>query len=110
MKRECAAVITNTGNSLVVPSSSGIRRGGNHRSHRAASPGANPLGQHRGGIAGARSNNARTRGSNTVNDVGPGLRSYLGGASEFTALITVFRETPNRAAIRAFGTPQQPAS
>ena len=33
MNRECAAVITSTGNSLVVRSSSGIRCGGNHRSH-----------------------------------------------------------------------------
>jgi len=33
MNRECAAVITNTGNSLAVPSSSGIFRGGNHKSH-----------------------------------------------------------------------------
>ena len=40
MNRECAATITNTGNSAVVPSSSGIRRGGNHKSHCAASPGA----------------------------------------------------------------------
>jgi hypothetical protein len=40
MNRECAAVITSTGNNLVVPSSSGIFRGGNHRSHCAASPGA----------------------------------------------------------------------
>jgi hypothetical protein len=40
-----------------------------------------------------------------VNDVGPGLRSYRGGASELTALITVVREIPNRSAIRAFGTP-----
>jgi hypothetical protein len=38
MKRECAAVITSTGNSLAVPSSSGIFRGGNHKSHWAASP------------------------------------------------------------------------
>ena len=40
-----------------------------------------------------------------MNDVGPDDRSYLGGASDFTALITVVREIPNRAAIRAFGTP-----
>ena len=38
--RECAAVITSTGNSFAVPSSSGILRGGNHRSHCAASPAA----------------------------------------------------------------------
>ena len=42
------------------------------------------------------SSSARTRGSNGVNDVGPGDRSYLGGASEPTALITVVREIPNR--------------
>jgi hypothetical protein len=44
-----------------------------------------------------------------MNDVGLGDRSYLGGASEFTALITVVREIPSRSAIRAFGTPS-PAS
>lgn len=40
MNRECAAVITNTGNSFAVLSSSGIFLGGNHRSHCAASPGS----------------------------------------------------------------------
>ena len=40
MNRECAATITSTGNNAVVPSSSGIRLGGNHRSHCAASPAA----------------------------------------------------------------------
>lgn len=40
MNRECAAVITNTGSSTLVPSSSGIFLGGNHRSHCAASPGS----------------------------------------------------------------------
>nr|WP_231477292.1 hypothetical protein [Microbacterium sp. MRS-1] len=40
-----------------------------------------------------------------MNDVGRGDRSYLGGPSDFTALTTVVREIPNRAAICAFGTP-----
>ena len=40
MNRECAGTITSTGNTAVVPSSSGICFGGNHRSHWAASPGA----------------------------------------------------------------------
>ena len=40
MNRECAAVITSTGSNRAVPSSNGIRRGGNHRSHCAASPGS----------------------------------------------------------------------
>ena len=40
-----------------------------------------------------------------MNDVGFGARSYRGGDSEFTALITVVREIPSRAAICAFGTP-----
>src|SRR4051794_37807734 len=40
MNRECAATITSTGNNAAVPSSSGIRLGGNHKSHWAASPGA----------------------------------------------------------------------
>lgn len=38
MNLECAAVITSTGSTAVDPSSSGIRLGGNHRSHCAASP------------------------------------------------------------------------
>ena len=33
MNLECAQVITSTGNSAVVPSSSGILYGGNHKSH-----------------------------------------------------------------------------
>ena len=120
----------------MVPSSSGILRGGNHKSHCAASPGAQVIRSagsigrcsgrsrftlslnHRiepvqptrsastvAGMSGTSSSSARTRGSNTVNDVGPGFRSYRGGASEFTALITVVREIPSRSAIRAFGTP-----
>jgi hypothetical protein len=40
-----------------------------------------------------------------VNDVGAGLRSYLGGDCETTAFTTVVREIPNRRAIAAFGTP-----
>jgi len=40
MNRECAAVITMTGNNVLEPSSSGIFLGGNHRSHCAASPGS----------------------------------------------------------------------
>ena len=51
------------------------------------------------------SKSSRTRGSTTVNDVGPGVRSYRGGVDEFTALITVVREIPKRSAIRDFGTP-----
>jgi hypothetical protein len=39
MNREYAHVITSTGRSAMLPSSSGIFRGGNHRSHCAASPG-----------------------------------------------------------------------
>jgi hypothetical protein len=57
------------------------------------------------GMSGVSASSARTCGSNSVNDVGPGDRTYLGGESEFTALMTVVREIPNRAAIRAFGTP-----
>ena len=40
MNLECAGTITITGNNAVVPSSSGIRFGGNHKSHCAASPAA----------------------------------------------------------------------
>ena len=57
------------------------------------------------GISGYSANNARTRGSNGVNDVGPGVRSYFGGADDATAFTTVVREIPNRSAIRVFGTP-----
>jgi hypothetical protein len=56
-------------------------------------------------MSGTSSSSARTAGSNSVNDVGPGARTYLGGMSECTALITVVREIPSRSAIRAFGTP-----
>jgi hypothetical protein len=135
MNRECAAVITNTGSSFAVPSSSGIFRGGNHRSHCAASPGVHTIRSagstgrcsgrsrftfslnHRidpvhptrsastvAGMSGTSANRARTCGSNSVNDVGPGDRSYLGGESDFSALMTVVHEIPSRAAMRAFGT------
>jgi hypothetical protein len=57
------------------------------------------------GMSGVSFNSSRTRGSNTVNDVGPGVRTYTGGASDFTAEITVARAIPNRLAICAFGTP-----
>ena len=40
MNREWAAVITMTGSNVLLPSSSGIFFGGNHRSHCAASPGS----------------------------------------------------------------------
>jgi hypothetical protein len=40
MKREYPHVMTSTGSSRVVPSSNGILRGGNHRSHCATSPGS----------------------------------------------------------------------
>ena len=41
-----------------------------------------------------------------MNDVATaGSRSYLGGTDDATARATVFREIPNRSAIRAFGTP-----
>lgn len=40
-----------------------------------------------------------------MNDVGPRLRSYLGGPCEATTAATVFLEMPNLLAITAFGTP-----
>ena len=40
-----------------------------------------------------------------MNDVGFGLRSYVGGAADATAFTTVVRESPSLAAIRALGTP-----
>ena len=43
--------------------------------------------------------NARALASTVENDVSVGARSYFGGASDFTALITVFREIPSRAAV-----------
>jgi hypothetical protein len=43
-----------------------------------------------------------------VNDVSAtGVRAYLGGSVEFTALVTVLREIPKRSAIRVFGTPSR---
>lgn len=57
------------------------------------------------GIDGVSVNSLRTSASKGVNDVGRGDRSYRGGPTEFTALITVVREIPNLAAIRAFGSP-----
>ena len=120
MNRECAAVITSTGNNVLEPSSSGIFLGGNHRSHCAASPAAqvsrsagsglrysgrsrrtlsrnhviDPVQPTRSaitvaGMSGCSSRIARTRGSNGVNDVGTGARSYFGGRSEANARATV---------------------
>ena len=138
MNRECAATITSTGNNAVVPSSSGIRFGGNHkialrrvtrrphqpisRIRRGDAPvaaGATFSRNHDdepdqptrsastvAGISGNSASNARTRASNGVNDVAStGARSYFGGSVDATALATVFREIPNRSAIRVFGTP-----
>jgi len=137
MNLEYAATITNTGNNPAVPSSSGIRWGGNHKSHCAASPGAHtsrsagsarpcsgrkratfsrnhddePVQPTRSaitvaGISGNSTNNARTRPSTPLNDVtANGGRSYLGGSLDAAARATVFREIPNRSAIRVFGTP-----
>ena len=47
------------------------------------------------GISGCSASNARTRGSNGVNDVGTGLRSYFGGRSDAIARSTVDRPIPN---------------
>lgn len=60
-------------------------------------------------MSGVPVNKPRTLASTVANDVSLGTRSYFGGASDFTALITVVREIPNRRAIAAFGTPS-PAS
>ncbi|MBS9376116.1 hypothetical protein [Rhodococcus sp. B50] len=57
------------------------------------------------GMSGSAANNVRTRVSNGVNDVGAARRSYFGGAVDCTDLTTMVRQIPNRAAIRAFGTP-----
>jgi hypothetical protein len=48
---------------------------------------------------------ARTRGSNGENDVGAGLRSYLGGAADVTALATVDLPIPSCLATCRCGTP-----
>ncbi len=134
MNRECEQTITNTGGVPSWPAPSGIRAGGNHRSHWTWSPGrqeSRPAGStgaywaRRGrrfsrtqviaqptrsagtvaGILGCSTSNARTTGSTRPNAFGPGDRSYRGGRSEATALITMFRHTPNRSAICVFGTP-----
>lgn len=89
--------------------SRGGARGRNHftlsLNHRIEPVHSTRLASTVAGMSGVCSSSARTRGSDTVNDVGPGDRSYLGGESEFTALMTVVREIPNRCAMRAFGTP-----
>lgn len=56
-------------------------------------------------MSGVSTNDARTRASNGVNDVGAGFRTYLGGPSDAITFATVFRESPNLTAILAFGTP-----
>ena len=61
------------------------------------------------GMSGVCARSLRTAGSNGVNDIADGRRSYLGGSCEATALITVVREIPSLLAICAFGTPS-PAS
>lgn len=60
-------------------------------------------------MSGVSANKMRTLASTVANDVSTGVRTYRGGASDFTALITVVREIPSRSAIRACGTPS-PAS
>ena len=40
-----------------------------------------------------------------MNDVGAAVRSYFGGPSEVTALMTVVLDTPTLLAIAALGTP-----
>jgi hypothetical protein len=47
------------------------------------------------GIWGYCANNARTRDSKGVNEVGTGPRSYFGGRCEATARATVERPIPN---------------
>ena len=120
MNRECASVITRTGSSTRLPSSSGIFFGGNHRSHCAASPGsqisrsAGSTGRWSGrsrrtlsrnqvidpvqptrsastvaGMSGVEASNCRTAGSNGVNEVGTGGRTYFGGRSDVSARSTV---------------------
>jgi hypothetical protein len=61
------------------------------------------------GMSGVAASSCRTAASNGVNDVGIAARSYFGGPSDATALITVVREIPSLLAIWAFGTPS-PAS
>ncbi len=56
------------------------------------------------GISGVSANKPRTLASTAANDVTAGVRSYFGGPSDFTALITVVREMPNLRAIAACGT------
>ncbi|GAA1971523.1 hypothetical protein GCM10009776_37990 [Microbacterium deminutum] len=57
------------------------------------------------GISGCSASNARTCGSNGVNDVGCGGLSYFGGRSDANALSTVDRPIPNCLATCRCGTP-----
>ena len=71
MNRECAAVITRTGNSVFEPSSSGIFFGGNHRSHCAASPG-NQVSRSDGSTGRAQAAaGGRCRGTSVIDPVQP---------------------------------------
>ena len=108
---ECAAVITSTGRSLLVPSSSGIFFGGNHKSHCAASPGSH-VSRSAGSIGRNCGRSSFTFSRNHVIDPAHPTRSAstvagMSGvsASNRTAFNTVVPEIPNRSAIRAFGTP-----
>lgn len=47
------------------------------------------------GICGNSASNSRTRGSNAVNDVVTGFRSYLGGPADATARATVDLPIPS---------------
>ena len=74
--RECAATITNTGNSTDVPFSSGIFRGGNHRSHCAASPAAQ-LSRSAGSTGRCSGRSRRTFSRNQVIDPNHSTRSAI---------------------------------
>ena len=76
MNRECAQVITSTGSNVLEPSSSGIFRGGNHRSHCAASPG-NHVNRSEGSTGRCSGRSRRTLSRNHVIDPVQPTRSAI---------------------------------
>ena len=74
--REYAGTITSTGSSFALPSSSGIFRGGNHKSHCAASPGSQTR-QSAGSARRSSGRNRRTLSRNQLIDPDHPTRSAI---------------------------------
>jgi hypothetical protein len=118
MRRKFMQVITNTGDNVILPSSSGIFPGGTtdrtarrRQAARSTDPADRPNDAQDAiagrvterlidpvqltrsaitvaGMSGGSFNSCRTRSSNGVNDAGAAARSYFGGRSDATARAT----------------------